>query len=266
MLVGLETRAYTSINGENMDPITITFALAGIAGAIFEANGQKQISQKWLEENFGSAAYAKEFNQQLANLQATTYGQELLNSAMAQGQQLSNTIRANAAASGFGGPEGVQSGASIFATSAGEGASFNLRRQAMAGLAQQADARTQDAMKRKYEALAPGQLGQTGLGKFGSILRQAAPIAISAREAQLDRNAAKAAAAPVGSGLGGDNAYLGGKLQVVAVDPDSTRNPDIKLRTPEPMKLYVTGRGPSRTQKSFINRTYGRTVAPKRFY
>lgn len=160
--------------------VPIILGLASVAGALMEANGVKKVNPAWLEENFGANAFTKEFNNQLASLQASPYGQQLFNEAHTAGQQIANTIRERATASGFGGAEGVQSGGSLFATSTGDQAVSSLRRQANAALSQQAAQQAQATLDRKFQALYPDQVGPNAMGKFGKALGTAAGIGMGA--------------------------------------------------------------------------------------
>lgn len=160
--------------------LPLIFAAAGAAGAIMQANGKKYIDPAWIDEHFGSHAFAKEFQNNFNMLQSTSYGQELINSAMSQGQQLANTIRQNATNAGFGGAEGVQSGGSLFASSTADQAPSSMRRLALSQIAQQAQTQTQNFLDKKLAAIMGDQGRPTAMGNIGTALAGLGAAGLSA--------------------------------------------------------------------------------------
>lgn len=160
--------------------LPLIFGAAGAAGAIMQANGKKYINQAWLDENFGAHGFAKEFNKQFGALQSSAYGQELLNSAHTQGQEMANQIRAASTQAGFGGPEGVQSGGSLFATSTADQAANSMRRAALGALAQQAAGTTQQYMQNKMNTITQDPGKPTAMGQLGGMLAGAGMMGLQA--------------------------------------------------------------------------------------
>jgi len=112
-----------------MDPISAILGAASLAGAIF-GNKRKQIDINWLKAKFGPAAVSEEALRLFNTVINSPKGQAIMTSAAEQGQQFAHSVKSQAAQAGFGGGGGADSGASVFATSAAEGATGALQRQA----------------------------------------------------------------------------------------------------------------------------------------
>jgi len=114
-----------------MDPITAILAAASIAGAIF-GHKKKHIDPEWLKSHFGGKAVSEEAMNLFHSVLNSPAGHSIIANAATQGQNFGRAVNANSAAAGFGGGGGADSGASVFATSAGQGAQDALTRDAQA--------------------------------------------------------------------------------------------------------------------------------------
>lgn len=190
--------------------LPLIFAAAAVSGSLIQANGRKRIDPAWLEEHFGGHAFAQEFQKTFDQMQSTPYGQQLISSAMSQGQQVANTIRQNAVNAGFGGAEGVQSGGSLFATGGADQAAGSMRRMAQAAIAQQAQTQTQNWMDKKMNALLDAQKQPTKNEVIGGMLANAGMMGL---QASLAGGGGKAAAGAAVAGAGASAATKTGMTQ-----------------------------------------------------
>lgn len=160
--------------------VPLIMGAAALSGAIMSANGKKYIDPAWIEEHTGSHAFAQEFNKMFNQLQSSPQGQEMINSAMSQGQQVANTIKQNATNAGFGGAEGVQSGGSLFATSVADSAPNSLRRMATAAIGQQAQGSVNDILNRRLNAYLAERQQPSKQEVIGNMLMQGGMMGLQA--------------------------------------------------------------------------------------
>ena len=168
--------------------VPLIMGAAALSGAIMSANGKKYIDPQWIEEHTGSHAFAQEFNKMFNQLQSSPQGQEMINSAMSQGAQISNAIKQNATNAGFGGAEGVQSGGSLFATSVADSAPNAMRRMALAAIGQQAQGSVNDILQRRLNAYLAERQQPSRQEVIGNMLMQGGMMGLKASLASLDKS------------------------------------------------------------------------------
>lgn len=181
--------------------IPLIMGAAALSGAIMSANGKKYIDPNWIEEHTGSHAFAQEFNNMFNQLQSSPQGQEMINSAMANGQQIANTIKQNSTNAGFGGAEGVQSGGSLFASSVSDSAPNSMRRMAQAAIGQQAQGSVNDILQRRLNAYLTERGQPSKQEVIGNMLMQGGMMGLQA--------------SLMGSGKGGEATPKGVKAEGV---------------------------------------------------
>ena len=176
--------------------VPLIMGAAALSGAIMSANGKKYIDPNWIEEHTGSHAFAQEFNKMFNQLQSSPQGQEMINSAMSQGAQISNAIKQNATNAGFGGAEGVQSGGSLFATSVADSAPSSLRRMATAAIGQQAQGSVNDILQRRLNAYLMERQQPSKQEVIGNLLQQGGMLGL---QASLMGGSSKTGSTPTGT-------------------------------------------------------------------
>lgn len=120
-----------------MDPVTIMLMAASAAGAILGSK-RKYLDPNWLRENFGPEVVTQETTKLVDGILNSPKGQEIINSAATQGQQLTSQIKAHIARAGGGVTGDSLSGNDLFTGAAAEGASNTAVNQAKAGIWQAA--------------------------------------------------------------------------------------------------------------------------------
>ena len=118
-----------------MDPVTIILGAAAIAGAI-KGSERKYIDPIWLKENYGPMALTREAQELFAHYINSPAGMSIISAAAEGGQAFGRAMEAKAAAAGQTPMTGSSTGSSIFATSAGEGASNTAVNQARGAIYQ----------------------------------------------------------------------------------------------------------------------------------
>lgn len=212
--------------------VPLIMGAAALSGAVMSANGKKYIDPNWIEEHTGSHAFAQEFNNMFNQLQSTPQGQEMINSAMSQGQQVANTIRQNATNAGFGGAEGVQSGGSLFATSVADSAPSSLRRMATAAIGQQAQANVSEILQRRLNAYLAERQQPSKQEVIGNLLQQGGMLGLQASlNAPPGKTAAEKTLATAGAAAASEGATQAATNQLKQVP---VQNPTISIPQQEP--------------------------------
>ena len=132
--------------------LPLIMGAAALTGGIIQAKGKKYLDPSWVDEHLGASQFASELKRVVGELETGPNGQEMYNEAAKQGQMIADSIRANATAAGFGGPEGVQSGGSLFATSTADQAGNALRSMARKALYDQAANMVNQSFERRLNA------------------------------------------------------------------------------------------------------------------
>lgn len=97
-------------------------------GGIFGRKKQKYMDPAMYNQLFGAKAIGQRTQELVNQIINSPYGQQLMQSAAEQGQQLQTNLNRSAAEAGFGPAGGAQSGASDFGVAAGPAAVGALQR------------------------------------------------------------------------------------------------------------------------------------------
>lgn len=164
-----------------MDPVSITLMAAAAGGGIMSAlGGRKTIDPNWLKQHFGAGAVNQEMLDLFNNVINSPQGVQMMTNAAEQGQQFGNDVNSAAARAGFGPGGGADSGSSIFATSAGQGAVNSLQRGVKSSIFQQVMPVAQQMVADRMQAYMADRAGtQSTQERLGGAIGNAAGTALS---------------------------------------------------------------------------------------
>jgi len=141
-------------------------------GGIFGKRKQKYMDPTMYNQMFGAKAIGQRTQELVNQIANSPYGQQLMQSAAAQGQDLQTGLNKSAAMAGFGPAGGAQSGASDFGVAAGPAAVGSLQRGVLSGLTQSAMPIAQGMVQNEGNLALGNMAAQnaepTMLGRLGS--------------------------------------------------------------------------------------------------